>query len=298
MPRRSRRRVAMAVATASLIAAVPLVVAEPAFAQYPPAPTIQIDDVSVPPGDDINHTATGFQSGEGVLARLFPVGAVGAAGAAAAPLTQSRAVAGPKPTATATATASPSHCPSPAPTNGGPRPIVELDTFVADTNGNVAGRVIIPQGTRPGAYDFQLVGQTSGLILSARVTVPLDGDCDDDHGRPGDGDGDDDHGRPGDGDGDGDDDHGRPGDGDGDGDGDHGRPGDGDGDDDHGRPGHGNGNGNGNGSSGHGNGSSGLADTGSSDATVALLAAAGGLVLLGGGSLVITRRRRTRTERG
>lgn len=259
MLRRSRWRVAMAVATAGLIAAVPLVAAEPAFAQYPPAPGLVIDDISVPPGDDINHTATGFQPGESVLARLFPVDAAAAAGAAGA-LTQSRAVARPKPTGTATATASPSpshsptDCPSPAPSNGGPRPIVELDTFVADANGNVAGRVVIPQGTRSGAYEFQLVGQTGGLILRARVTVPYDCDGDDDG---------DDHGRPG------------------------------SGDDDHGK-----GDDRGNGSSDHGDRSPGLADTGSSDAPVALVTAAGGLVLLGGASLVIARRRRSDTDRG
>ncbi|MET7713188.1 hypothetical protein [Streptomyces sp. NPDC005407] len=64
MPRRSRWRVATAVATASLIAAVPLVVAEPAFAQYPPAPGVVIDDATVAPGDPIDFTATGFQPAE------------------------------------------------------------------------------------------------------------------------------------------------------------------------------------------------------------------------------------------
>ncbi|MFF3247484.1 LPXTG cell wall anchor domain-containing protein [Streptomyces sp. NPDC002870] len=298
MPRRSRWRVAMAVATASLIAAVPLVAAEPAFAQYPPAPGVVIDDATVAPGDPINFTATGFQPAEPVVASLVPGAAAGAAAAAARSLRTSPSSVQP----IAAATPKGDDC-----DDGGDGDTVVLGTFTADANGIVTGTVTIPESVPPGIYLFQLVGSTSGVTVSAQVTVtgdasPPPGDCDgspppgdgDGNGRPGDDDG---NGRPGDGDGD--DDHGRPGDGGGDGD--HGRPGDGD--DDHGRPGsgdddHGRGDDRGNGSSGHGDRSPGLADTGSSDAPVALLTAAGGLVLLGGASLVIARRRRSDTDRG
>jgi hypothetical protein len=277
MPRRSRRRVAMAVATASLIATVPLVAAEPAFAQYPPAPGVVIDVTTVAPGGPINFTATGFQEAEPVVASLVP-GAGAAAGAAAAALRSLRA---------SPSSVQPIAGATPKGDDGGEgRDTVVLGTFNAEANGIVTGTVTIPESVPPGIYLLQLVGSTSGVTVSAQVTVSGDASP-----PPGDGDG---SGRPGHGDGDG---SGRPGHGD-----ENGRPGHGD-ENGNGRPGHGDENGRhsdgrGNGSSGHGNGSSGLADPGSSDAPVALLAAAGGLVLLGGASLVIARRRRTGTERG
>ncbi|MGW1882562.1 LPXTG cell wall anchor domain-containing protein [Streptomyces sp. NPDC001970] len=312
----------MAATAASLIAAAPLVVAEPAFAQpYPPSqdPTI-IGDNTLAPGDEADFQGTGFQGGEGVLARLVPVGAgaAGAAGAAAfgrsAVLPQSFAAA--RPTPTATTTSKPTTAPDSSSDGRDERRIVEFGTWTAATSGIVTGTITIPKRTAPGRYDFQLVGQL--ITLTAPVTV-LD-DKDDDHGRPGHGDGDDDdHGRPGHGDGD-DDDHGRPGHGDGDDD-DHGRPGHGDGDDDdHGRPGSGDDdshersghdddrdhsggddNGDDHGSSDDddddSSGSS-LADTGSPEMPGVLLTAAGGLVLLGGGALVLVKRRRSAARRG
>ncbi|MEU9009423.1 hypothetical protein AB0D12_06470 [Streptomyces sp. NPDC048479] len=307
MPRRSGWRVALAATTTSLIAAASLVAAQPAVAQYPPAPGVVIDDNTVAPGDPINHTATGFQPLEQVVVSLVPAPGAAAAGALRA------SPASVRPLASATPNGDGGGSGGGGGGGGGGGSVV-LGTFTADANGKVTGRITIPAGVRPGVYLYQLVGQTSGLTLSARVTVsrapgggggshpPGDGGT---H-PPGDGDGDG-HGQPGDGDGDGDGDgHGQPGGGDGDGHG-HGQPGDGDGDGDgdgHGQPGHGDENGGSsnsghdNGSSGHDNGTSGLADTGSSDAPVALLTAAGGLLLLGGGTLVIARRRRTDAERG
>ncbi|MFD9219692.1 LPXTG cell wall anchor domain-containing protein [Streptomyces sp. NPDC060064] len=300
MPRRSGWRVALAATTTSLIAAASLVAAEPAFAQYPPAPGVVIDDNTVAPGDPINHTATGFQPLEQVVLSLVPApGAAARAALRASPASV-------RPLASATPNGDGGGSGGGGGGGGGGGSVV-LGTFTADANGIVTGGITIPARVRPGTYLYQLVGQTSGLTLSATVTVsaapgggngshpPGDGGT---H-PPGDGDG---HGRPGDGDGDGDGDgHGRPGDGDDDGHGD----GHGGGNDDGRDDGHGDENGGSpnsghddNGSSGHGNGTSGLADTGSSDAPVALLTAAGGLLLLGGGTLVITRRRRTDAERG
>ncbi|MFE7772962.1 hypothetical protein ACFU5O_03505 [Streptomyces sp. NPDC057445] len=156
MPRRSRWRVALAATTISLIVAVPVVAAEPAFAQYPPTPGLTIDDNTVSPGDDINHTATGYQPGELAIARLVPGSTPG--------------------------------------DGDDDRPIVVLGHFTADANGIVTGRVIIPRRIRPGTYLFQLVGQKSELTLSAQVTVFRDHDGD--GGALGSaGEGDDEHGR-------------------------------------------------------------------------------------------------------
>lgn len=304
MPRRSGWRVALAASTVSLIAAAPLVAVEPALAQpYPPGPSLQLDDTTLSPGDEVDFVATGFQPHEEVESSLVPVdgdgGAAGAAGSVnTAALRGSAAFPAPL-----LAVRAPSDDGDDDHGDDGDdgRTIVPLGTHFADANGRVVDSVTIPEDTKPGKYDFTLEGLESGLVLTARVTIEDDrddhGDDDhgDDHGRPGHGD-DDDHGRPGHGD----DDHGRPGHRGGEDD-DHGRSGHGD--DDHGRSGHGDhddsygekGNhddsGSGGKSSDH-DGSS-LAETGSSDATTAMLAAAGGLVLLGGGSLVLVKRRRT-----
>jgi LPXTG-motif cell wall-anchored protein len=282
MTRRSRRRVALAATTAALIAAGPLVFAEPAFAQYPPGSPPQLGDDAVAPGEELTFSATGFEPNEDVDVSLVPDGAA-AAGAATAALRTSPSFVQPIVSPTAEGEDGDDHG-----DGDGDRDTVPLGTFTADASGAVSGTVTIPEDTPPGDYRFTLEGQESGTTLSAPLTVTGDGDDDgDDHG--------DDHGRPGDGDDHGDD-HGRPGDGDHHGD-DHGS-GHGNGDD-HGS-GHGNGDDHG---SGHGNGSSGhdpseLAKTGSSDASVALLSAAGALALLGGGSLVIVKRRRSHSDRG
>ncbi|TQK50642.1 LPXTG-motif cell wall-anchored protein [Streptomyces sp. SLBN-118] len=195
MPRRSRRRVALAAATAALIAAAPMVLAEPAYAQYPPAPPTLSDD-TVAPGDELTFSATGFESNEDVVVSLVPGGA--------AATTRSGA-------ATAALRTSPSSVlPIVSPTGdrggdgGGHGGTVYLGTFTADGTGAVSGTVTIPERTRPGDYLFTLEGQESGITLSAPLTVTGDGDGPGDHhGRPGHGHH---HGWPGHGG-----DHGRPG---------------------------------------------------------------------------------------
>ncbi|NNJ07232.1 LPXTG cell wall anchor domain-containing protein [Streptomyces sp. PKU-MA01144] len=285
MPRRSVRRLVVAAAAASLVAAAPLIAAQPAFAQYPPAPnlTIQDDDLVLEPGQVVDFIGRGFEAGEPVTGRLAPVGGAGAAGA----LGRSAAVVPPAFTA-----ADPDSRPTPtgskSPMAGDDdRPVVELGRWTADANGIVDSTVTIPEGTREGAYYFQLAGENSDLVLSARVTIDEDGDGDGDDDDHGDGD----HGRPGHGD----DDHGRPGHDDDRGHhGGHDRDGrdhdDDDDDDDNG------------GKSDHDDssddGKEKLADTGSSDGTVALLTATGGLLLLGGGALVVAKRRRNASQRG
>ncbi|WP_405804539.1 LPXTG cell wall anchor domain-containing protein [Streptomyces sp. NBC_00210] len=192
MPTRSRRRVALAATTAALIAAAPLVFAEPAFAQYPPCPPLQVSDDTVAPGDELTFSATCFEPEEEVDANLVPDGAATTQGGAS----------------TAALRTSPSFVqPIAAPTaegghgggdGGGDRGTVYLGTYTAYANGGVDGTVTIPEHTRPGHYRFTLEGESSGITQSAPLTVTGDG-----NGRPGDGDG---HGRPGHGD-----DHGRPG---------------------------------------------------------------------------------------
>ncbi|MEU2429699.1 LPXTG cell wall anchor domain-containing protein [Streptomyces sp. NPDC007861] len=299
MPRRSRRPIALAAATATLLGAASLVAAEPAFAQYPPPPSLEIEDITLVPGqDDVDFTGTGYQPGELALARLVPVGGNGAGGAPNA--ASARGAAAYPGALEARPSSKPSPSPSPTSTSdgGGGREIVNFDYFPADEEGTVVGAVTIPEDIKPGLYDFQLVGQESGLSQSVRVSIAR---ADDDHDHDDNGDedhGDEDHGRPGNGDDNGD--HGRPGNGDDHGDdhdwsdrgGDHGDKGDdhddnGDKGDDHDDDGDDNGS-----KSDDDDDSAKLADTGSSDTSVALLSAAGGLLLLGGGSLVLVKRRR------
>ncbi|WP_351233374.1 hypothetical protein [Streptomyces sp. NPDC002133] len=311
MPRRSVWRATVAATAASLIAAAPLVVAEPAFAQpYPPGQDLTVTDNTLAPGDEADFQGTGHQGGEPVFGRLVPVGpgAAGAAGAAAfgrsAVLPQSFAAA--RPTPTATTTSKPTTAPDSSSDARDERRIVELGTWTAHpTSGIVTGTITIPEGIAPGRYEFQLLGLWSRINLTEPVTV-LDGK-DDDNGRPGDGD-EDDNGRPGHGDGD---DHGRPGHGDGDDD-DHGHPGSRDearhersGDDDDRDHSGSDDNGDDHGSSDRGGSSddddssgSSLANTGSSEMPRVLLTAAGGLVLLGGGAVVLVKRRRSAARRG
>ncbi|AWI31822.1 hypothetical protein DDW44_25805 [Streptomyces tirandamycinicus] len=273
-----------------------MIAAQPAFAQYPPAPnlTIQDDDLVLEPGQEVAFTGRGFEPGEPVTGRLAPAGGGGAPGGAGAAGALGRSAAVVPPAFTA---ADPDSRPTPtgskSPMAGdGDRPVVELGRWTADANGIVDSTVIIPEGTREGAYYFQLAGENSDLVLSARVTIDEDGDGDDDD--HGDGDGDGDHGRPGHGDGD----HGRPGHDDDRGhhgghdrDGrDHdGRDHDDDDDDNGGKSDH---------DDSSDDGKEKLADTGSSDGTVALLTATGGLLLLGGGALVVAKRRRNASQRG
>ncbi|GAA2629314.1 hypothetical protein [Streptomyces vastus] len=177
MPRRPGRHVALAAATASLIAATPLVAAEPAFAQYPPAPNVVIDDDTVAPGDSITFTATGFESGEEVVVSLVPAGGAAAGGATVGAGATGGA-------ATALLRTSPSSVRAfmaAAPVGDEDKGTVVLGTFTADENGVVTGTVTIPSNTRPGVYLLRLVGQSSGLKLTARLTV--EGDGDHDHGH-------------------------------------------------------------------------------------------------------------------
>ncbi|MFK4226656.1 LPXTG cell wall anchor domain-containing protein [Streptomyces sp. NPDC019890] len=184
MPTRSRRRVALAATTAALIAAAPLVLAEPAFAQYPPCPPLQLSDDTVAPGDELTFSAACFEAEEEVDANLVPGGAATTA-------------------STAALRTSPSFVqPVVAPTaegghggGDGDGRTVYLGTYTAYANGDVDGTVTIPEHTRPGHYRFTLEGETSGITRSVPLTVTGDGDGrGDDHGRPGHGD---DHGRPG-----------------------------------------------------------------------------------------------------
>ncbi|MFE3492100.1 hypothetical protein ACFXOS_03205 [Streptomyces sp. NPDC059175] len=332
MPRRSRWRIALASAAASLIAAAPLITAGPAHAQYPPTAGLLVDDTTLFPGQTVTiGPASGYQINEAALARLVSV-ATGAGGAQAAPAPQARAAERPMANPTDSYDRDhdrPTHSPSPTSSetssSAPPSGPVNLATFIADSGGVVNGQAEIPRDTPTGTYNLQLIGQESGRHLYAQVTVDPrngggqpgdgDGDGDGDHGRPGNGDGD--HGRPGNG-GDGDD-HGRGDDGDhgddhgrGD-DGDHGRGDDGDhgrgGDGDHSWSGGGNDHDSDKGDKGDkgdrgdkGDKSDkdkvGLANTGSSDAPVALITVAGGLLLLGGGSLLIAKRRRSGARRG
>ncbi|MGW1494260.1 LPXTG cell wall anchor domain-containing protein [Streptomyces sp. NPDC002402] len=180
MLRRSRRRVAMAAATAALIAAAPMVLAEPAYAQYPPCPPPELSDDTVAPGDELTFSATCFEAGEEVVALLVPGGAAATRSGAS----------------TAALRTSPSSVlPIVSPTNeggdggghgGGHGDSVYLGTFTADTDGAVSGTVTIPEDVRPGDYRFALKGRSSGDWLSAALTVTRDGDGPwDNHGRPG-----------------------------------------------------------------------------------------------------------------
>ena len=71
--------------------------------------------------------------------------------------------------------------------DGGGDRVVLLGAYTAYANGGVDGTVTIPEHTRPGHYRFTLEGESSGITQSAPLTVTGDGDGDDDHGRPGDG---------------------------------------------------------------------------------------------------------------
>ncbi|MEU3917600.1 LPXTG cell wall anchor domain-containing protein [Streptomyces sp. NPDC029004] len=181
MLRRSRRRVAMAAATAALIAAAPMVLAEPAYAQYPPCPPIELSDDTAAPGDELTFSASCFESTETVVASLVAGGGAattrgGAANTAALRTSPSSVVQILSPT-----------------TEGGHGggDDIYLGTYTAYADGTVDGTVTIPEDTRPGRYGFRLKGQSSGNTEWAALTITGDGNG---HGRPGHGH---DHGRPG-----------------------------------------------------------------------------------------------------
>jgi hypothetical protein len=51
-------------------------------------------------------------------------------------------------------------------------PNTVLGTFTADANGNVSGQVTIPQGTKPGYYQFTLLNHGGPFrVCAARITV-------------------------------------------------------------------------------------------------------------------------------
>ncbi|WP_405878071.1 LPXTG cell wall anchor domain-containing protein [Streptomyces sp. NBC_01384] len=296
MLRRSRWRVALAATTVGLVAAAPLVAAEPAFAAYPPAPGLEIDDNSVSPGDPINFTATGYQRDEQVVVSLVRLAGGGGGRAATAAVRRTSPAFVPS---VMTGT----RCGDEERKGGKGGGECVLGTFIADANGIVTGTVTIPKEIRRGTYLFKVVGRSSRLKLTVRVTVERDGQGNDhggsgnDHGGSGNdhGGSGNDHGGSGNDHGGSGNDHGGSGNGHGGSGNDHGGSGNGHGNS-HNRPGHGD-----NGSyhdPARGDGPPRLADTGSSDAPVALLTAAGGLLLLGGGTLVIAKRRRTDAERG
>ena len=185
MPTRSRRRVALAATTAALIAAAPLVLAEPAFAQYPPCPPLQCSAMTPWPPVMSSPSPRPASSRR---RRLTPTSSP-----VVLPPPHQRPHSGHRRHSCSPSWRRRRRAATGAETESGGT--VYLGTYTAYANGDVDGTVTIPEHTRPGHYRFTLEGETSGITRSVPLTVTGDGDGrGDDHGRPGHGD---DHGRPG-----------------------------------------------------------------------------------------------------
>lgn len=266
MQRRSRRRVALAASTVSLIAAGPLIAAETAVADYPYPPHhgLRLDSVDLCAGDVVDFVGTGYEANEETRATLVSTGRGGSGTDGPSGQTAPRGSAAfPQPLEGAPSSDG----------SDGEGQVIVLGTQDADEDGRVEGTVTIPRSVRPGSYWFVLEGLESHLRQKVRVHI---GECKghDGHDRPG-------HG---------DEDHDRPGQGDED----HDRPVNGGEEGDHDRPGYSDG-GNDSSSSDASSSDDGpsLATTGDSGVNMTMLGVAGGLVVLGGGSVLLLRRQRS-----